>query len=334
MEAIPKRFSDMAVYGLIGEKLGHSYSKLIHERLGQYHYDLFSLSRKEFVDFVSSRQFSGLNITIPYKKAVIPLCDRISDLAREIGAVNTLYFKEDALCGTNTDYYGLLYAAHAAGISFKNKKVLILGNGGTSFTARKAAKDEGAGEILITSRRGEKGCLSYDALSDHRDVEIIVNTTPVGMYPNNGECLIDLSQFPACCGVVDVIYNPVKTVLLQQAEARSIPHSNGLPMLVAQATAAAEHFLGSGNFQEKNEDIIQFLQREIENLILLGSSTAQAKKEAEKRGKKMVSLTDPSVAADLGKEKGLLIHVPDEISCSNELLNILTQNGRILSLQP
>lgn len=317
-------------YGLIGEKLGHSYSKIIHEALGSYEYQLLSLSSQEFEAFVKKRDFKGLNITIPYKKAVIPLCDQVSELAQEIGAVNTLYFKEDALWGTNTDYYGFLYAAKAAGISFEGKKVLILGNGGTSLTARKAVSDSGAGEILIASRRGQPGCVSYEELSFHKDVEVIVNTTPVGMYPGNGRRLIDLACFPACGGVIDVIYNPLTTELLRQAKERGIPCSNGLPMLVAQATAAAEHFLGHGDFQQQNEKILAMLQAEIENLVVLGGSEKPAKAAALEHGKIFSPLTDLSAAMELGKEKGLLIYVPDKAACSAEHLRLLTQNGRVL----
>ena len=157
-------------YGLIGEKLGHSYSKQIHESLGRYTYDLLSLSREELEIYLKKREFSGLNITIPYKKAVFPFCDQVSELASEIGSINTLYFRDGLLCGTNTDYTGFLYAAASAGISFSGKKVLILGNGGTSLTARKAISDQGAAQILIASRRGESGCISYEDLKSHRDV--------------------------------------------------------------------------------------------------------------------------------------------------------------------
>ncbi len=321
-------------YGLIGETLGHSYSKIIHEALGRYEYRLFSLTPDAFEAFVRKRNFQGLNITIPYKKAVMPLCDRISPLAKEIGAVNTLYWEDGALWGTNTDYDGFLYAARAAGISFSGKKTLILGNGGTSLMARKAAADHGAREILITSRRGEAGCVSYEELATHRDIDIIVNTTPVGTYPNNGGCLIDLARFPGCSGVIDVIYNPLATELLHQAKERGIPCSNGLPMLVAQATAAAERFLGCGDFQQQNESIIRMLQEQIENLVVFGggyeASEEWARAEAVRRGKIFSLLTDLSAAMDLGKEKGLLIYVPKGLPCSGEHLKLLMQNGRIL----
>ena len=350
-------------YGLIGEKLGHSYSKLIHEMLGRYEYNLFSLTKEEFTDFVSARNFNGLNITIPYKKDVIPMCDEVSDLAKEIGSVNTLYFKDDKLCGTNTDYQGFLYAAKAAGIGFDGKKVLILGNGGTSLTARKAVRDSGARKVLITTRRGEEGCISYEELSLHKDVEIIVNTTPVGTYPNNGASLISLKDFPQCCGVIDVIYNPFATDLLQQAEELDIPHSNGLPMLVAQATAAAEYFLGEEGFQGENPRIIEALKKDIENIVLIGmpgcGKSTLGKRFAEKTGKKFIDLDtmieekagmpipeifakygethfrdiESQVAAKAGKEKGQVIATGGGIILRPENMKALSQNGRVIFIQ-
>ena len=350
-------------YGLIGEKLGHSYSKLIHEMLGRYEYGLFSLTQEEFREFITTRDFTGLNITIPYKKDVIPLCDDISDLAQEIGAVNTLYFRNGMLCGTNTDYRGFLYAAKSAGISFEGKKVLILGNGGTSLTARKAAADSGAREILITTRRGEEGCISYEDLPQHSDVEIIVNTTPVGTYPDNGASLISLSDFPECCGVIDVIYNPLATDLLQQAKEMGIPHSNGLPMLVAQATAAAEYFLDEEGLQEENPRIISTLEKDIENIVLIGmpgcGKSTLGKIFAERSGKKFVDLDqmieekagmpipaifekygeqhfrdlESAVAVEAGKEKGQVIATGGGIILRPENMKALSQNGRVIFIQ-
>lgn len=315
-------------YGLIGEKLGHSYSKQIHESLGRYTYDLLSLSREELEIYLKKREFSGLNITIPYKKAVFPFCDQVSELASKIGSINTLYFRDGLLCGTNTDYTGFLYAAASAGISFSGKKALILGNGGTSLTARKAISDQGAAQILIASRRGESGCISYEDLKSHRDVEVIINTTPVGTYPDNGKHLIELSEFPACGGVIDVIYNPFKTVLLQQAEELKIPHSNGLPMLVAQATAAAEFFLDENGFQAENERIIKMLRSQIENLICFGGSEVRARQSAQSHNKTFIRLDDPSLAEQVGRERGQLIYVPDSIVCTPQEKKALLQNGR------
>ena len=350
-------------YGLIGEKLGHSYSKLIHEMLGRYTYELFSLSKDNFESFVSERQFDGLNITIPYKKAVIPMCDKVSSLAQEIGSVNTLYFADGELCGTNTDYQGFLYAASTAGISFKNKKVLILGNGGTSLTVRKAVRDSGASEILITTRRGEDGCIPYEALKQHKDIKIIVNTTPVGTYPNTGASLISLKDFPECEGVIDVIYNPFATDLLQQAKELDIPNTNGLPMLVAQATAAAEYFLGESGFQAENPRIIAALEKDIENIVLIGmpgcGKSTLGRLLAERTGKDFVDMDtvivekagmtipeiferygekhfrdiESEVAAELGKEKGQIIATGGGVILRPENMKALSQNGRTVFLQ-
>lgn len=227
-------------YGLLGEKLGHSFSPQIHAKLGNSDYGLFAVPKEALDAFMTRREFSGINVTIPYKKAVIPYLSEISERARKIGSVNTIVKRGDgSLSGDNTDYAGLLYAAGKAGISFSGKKVLILGSGGTSLTAQAAAQDHGAREVVVVSRNGN---VTYNDLSQHADAEIIVNTTPVGMYPNNGEQLISLSAFPHCCGVIDVIYNPFCTALLQEAEARGIPHTNGLPMLVAQAKYASDLF--------------------------------------------------------------------------------------------
>ncbi len=350
-------------YGLIGEKLGHSYSKIIHEMLGRYEYKLLSLDAEQFENFITARSFDALNITIPYKKTVIPFCDEISDLAREIGSVNTLYFKEGKLCGTNTDYQGFLYAANRAGIDFTGKKVLILGSGGTSLTVRKAVKDAGASEILITTRRGEDGCISYEALSDHRDTEVIINTTPVGTYPDNGGSLITLSDFPECCGVIDVIYNPFATDLLYQAKELGIPHSNGLPMLVAQATAAAEYFLGGESFQQENERIIAALEKDIENIVLIGmpgcGKSTLGRLLAERTGKKFADMDviieetagisipeifeqygeqhfrdlETEIAGKLGKEKGQIIATGGGVILRPENMKALLQNGRAVFIQ-
>ena len=319
-------------YGLIGKSLIHSYSKEIHEALGRYDYGLYSLSADEMPDFIRSGDFGGLNVTIPYKKDVMALCGEISDLARDIGAVNTLYWKKASGCadaagrgagtqgdrilvGHNTDYEGFLYAAKRAGISFADKTVLILGTGGTSLTARKAVSDSGAAMIYIASRRAAGAAEEKDA-ADHASiysnctscrndqtisgasdmsgsiscsppcpiyqltypelsgiagsVQVIVNTTPVGTYPNNLQSVIDISDFPNCESVIDVIYNPFKTRLLLEAEKAGIRFSNGLPMLVAQATAAAGYFLGTPGARSENERIISDMERRMNNIVLIG----------------------------------------------------------------
>ncbi|MHC1723323.1 MAG: shikimate dehydrogenase [Aminipila sp.] len=269
------------IYGLIGEKLGHSYSKIIHEKLGAYTYDLFPLTIQELDCFLKNREFTGLNVTIPYKQTVIPYCDYVSPLAKEIGAINTLYFNEQGkLCGTNTDYMGFIYAMDSVEIPIYNKKVLILGDGATSKTIRKAVLDKGANEIVIASRKVETpifeqlktskqfspyaliNCttLNYKDLDAQLDAEIIINATPVGMWPNTSGRPIDLSKFSKCCGVFDVVYNPYYTKFILQAKELGIPYASGLAMLVAQATAAAEYFTGSMGFEAYNQTIIKELK--------------------------------------------------------------------------
>lgn len=269
------------IYGLIGEKLGHSYSKIIHEKLGAYSYDLFPLTMQELDCFLKERNFAGLNVTIPYKQTVIPYCDFVSPLAKEIGAVNTLYFNNQGnLCGTNTDYSGFIYAMDSAGIPIYNKKVLILGDGATCKTIRKALLDKGANEIIIASRKVSTpvfeqlktdkevspyaliNCttLNYTDLDAQYDAEIIINSTPVGMWPNMDNSPIDLSRFSKCCGVFDVVYNPYYTKFILQAKELGIPYASGLAMLVAQATAAAVYFTGKRGFEVHNKAIIRDLK--------------------------------------------------------------------------
>ena len=248
-------------YGLAGENLSYSYSQTIHEMLGDYKYQLFSLTAKEFEALILSRDFDGLNITIPYKITVIPYCDEISETANEIGSVNTVYKKDGRLLGANTDYAGFLYMLKRSGITLKGKKVLILGAGGASLTIQKCARDEGASQISVARR-------THDFSKDF-DSEIIINATPVGTYPDNGAKLIDLADFPKCCGALDVVYNPLRTDLLLRAKERALPHSGGLPMLVAQATAAAGLFTGK-DYTYRNEEILSRLTASIQNIVLVG----------------------------------------------------------------
>ena len=403
-------------YGLIGKTLVHSYSKEIHEALGKYTYELFSLSEEEMPAFVNARDFGGLNVTIPYKKDVIPLCDEISPLAEAIGAVNTLYWKPaDAATGTpgtadtarcrtlvghNTDYEGFLYAAKRAGIYFAGRTVLILGTGGTSLMARKAAADNGAVQIYIASRKpspqdqtaqycaAQEKCAGADVhmpgapgtetpetaapvritpltYSELRQiaaaVDVIVNTTPVGTYPNNMKSVIELADFPKCEAVIDVIYNPFKTKLLLEAEKAGLRFSNGLPMLVAQATAAAGYFLGTpGAFQNENERIIKTLRNRMQNIAVIGmpgsGKSTIGRLIAEITGKRFVDMdaeiearagmTIPEIfdkygekhfrdlesetAADLGKEHGLVIATGGGAVLRPENADALRQNAAII----
>ncbi len=255
-------------FGLIGERLGHSFSPRIHQLLGVPDYQLRPLPPEELPRFLEGDGFRGVNVTIPYKQAVIPFCRELSPRARRIGSVNTLVRRSDGtLWGENTDYQGFLAMAGRAGVEFAGRRVLILGSGGTSLTARAAAEDRGAASVTVVSRQGP---VTYDDLEAHRDAQIIVNTTPVGMWPRCGERLIRLDSFPACEGVLDVIYNPLKTALLLDAEERQIPCSGGLPMLVAQAWEAARLFLSRDIPEARAWEILDLLTAERRNIVLLG----------------------------------------------------------------
>lgn len=353
-------------YGLIGKTLVHSYSKEIHESLGEYEYNLFSLPPEKLTDFVNARDYGGLNVTIPYKKDVIPLCDHVSKLAREIGAVNTLYFQDGKLCGHNTDYEGFLYAAKSARIDFRNRTVLILGTGGTSLMAQLAVKNSGAKKIYVASRSTSDGDthLTYDELdriASH--VQVVVNTTPVGTYPNNMKSVISLSDFPACQSVIDVIYNPFKTALILEAEKLGLKHTNGLPMLVAQATAAAGYFIGKpGHFNKRNKTIVKAMEAQMRNIVLVGmpgsGKSTVGKVLSRITGKPFIDMDEEivrragitipeifdrdgekafrdmetEVAKDLGKEKNQIIATGGGAVLRPENIDALRQNALVILL--
>lgn len=254
-------------YGLLGETLGHSFSPWIHQALADYDYRLYPTPRGEVEELFRSRSFRGLNVTIPYKQAVIPLCDQVDPRAAAIGAVNTVVNRNGTLTGYNTDIDGLIYLAKRTGVEMAGKKVVILGSGGTSRTAQAAARELGAAQIVVVSRRGED---NYTNLSRHRDAGVLINTSPVGMYPDCGAVPASLEDFPALTGVLDVIYNPLRTALLMEAEKRGIPASCGLPMLVAQARRAAELFTDSRIDSRRTEEVLAALTRRVENIVLIG----------------------------------------------------------------
>lgn len=231
-------------YGLIGEKLPHSFSKEIHEKLGYYQYSIKELRREELTDFILQKNFKGINVTIPYKQDVIPLLDEIAPEARAIGAVNTVVNRDGVLYGYNTDFGGMRALIEHAGVVIKYKKVLILGTGGTSLTATAVCQRLDAKEVLRVSRSGNGGAITYEqAYTEHGDADVIINTTPCGMYPNIFDCPIDLSRFPKLSGVIDAVYNPLQTRLILSARERGIDAEGGLYMLVAQAVLAAQLFL-------------------------------------------------------------------------------------------
>jgi len=229
--------------GLIGRKLSHSYSPQIHSLISDYEYKLYELEPDDLESFMKTNDLDAFNVTIPYKKDVIPYCNKLSDGAKKIGAVNTIVKEKDGtLSGYNTDYYGFLYMLNSANVVVKGKKAIVLGSGGASLTCQVVLKDLGASEVVVISRNGEN---NYNNLHKHFDSHIIVNATPVGMYPNVDNSPLDLTNFKQCETVLDLIYNPAKTKLLQQADEISINNANGLAMLVAQAKKAYELFTDS-----------------------------------------------------------------------------------------
>ena len=253
--------------GLLGKKLGHSYSPQIHSYLGNYSYVLFEKMQGELESFLKNGDFHGLNVTIPYKKDVLPFLDSLSDCAAALGAVNTIVRQPDGkLVGHNTDYYGFSSMLKKSSICVSGKKVLVLGSGGASATVVAVLQKESA-DVIVISRSGKN---NYENLHLHSDAAVIVNTTPVGMYPNVGVSPVDLNAFPHLEGVLDVVYNPARTQLLMDAEEKGIITENGLWMLVAQAKESAEWFTGKEILNERISEIHQILRKQMENIILVG----------------------------------------------------------------
>lgn len=255
--------------GLLGEKLSHSFSPIIHGELADYAYSLIELREDEVGEFLKKGDFDALNVTIPYKKTVMPYLDEISDAARRIGSVNTITKTESGrLRGDNTDYYGFSHTVKLSGISIKDKNVLILGTGGASLTARTVCLDMEARSIANVSRSGD---INYENVYEKcADTEVIINCTPVGMYPDNGISPIELKKFKRCEGVIDMIYNPAKTRLLLDAEGLGIKRINGLPMLVSQAKRACELFLGEDIDDGEVERITAIISGKTESIVLVG----------------------------------------------------------------
>lgn len=346
--------------GLLGRKLGHSYSPQIHNLLGDYSYVLFEKEPEELENFLKNGDFSGLNVTIPYKKEVIPYLSELSPTAQKMGCVNTVLRRSDGtLYGHNTDYFGFTSLVRHAGLSVAGKKVLVLGSGGASNTAVAALKDLGANPVVI-SRSGEN---NYGNLHLHRDAAAIVNATPVGMYPNTGVSPIDLALFPHLEGVLDVIYNPARTQLLLDAEKLGIPRENGLWMLVAQAKEAAEVFTGGKISDEVIEKIYRELSHQMKNIVLIGmpgcGKSTIGTLLAEKLGRtladadeKIISLAGKSIPdifaqdgeptfrdwetkalTELGKQSGLVIATGGGCVTQKRNYPLLHQNGYLVWLE-
>lgn len=258
----------MKPFGLLGRKLSHSISPEIHNLLCDYEYVLFEREPDELDEFFEKQEFSGLNVTIPYKKDVIKYCAELSETAQKIGSVNTITVRPDGtLYGDNSDYFGFSYMVEQSGVQIKDKTVLVLGTGGASLTVKAVVEDMGAKEIISVSRTG---AVNYDNVYDYQNADVIINTTPVGMYPHNGERVIDLSRFSALSGCLDLIYNPSLTPFLYDAENLGVTYANGLTMLVAQAHMSAEKFIDSHIPEEKIEQIVAELASVRKNIVLIG----------------------------------------------------------------
>ncbi len=348
--------------GLIGEHLSHSFSPKIHSYLSDYSYSLFEMPASEVSDFLRRGEFDAVNVTIPYKKAVIPFLDEISDEARRIGSVNTVTrTPSGGLRGDNTDYYGFSYLLRRSAIEVCGRKVLILGTGGASLTARAVCSDLGASDVISVSRSGE---VNYGNVYDLcYDCEVLINCTPVGMYPNNLISPIELDRFPNLCGVADMIYNPAKTALLLQAERLGIRNTNGLSMLVAQAKRACELFLNTQIDECEIDRISSLIERETGNIILIGmpgcGKSTVASLISSLTGRELIDtdalivqrercsipnifaengegyfrVCEGAVADDVGKLSGKVISTGGGIITREENLDRLRQNGTIFFIR-
>ena len=345
--------------GLLGRKLGHSYSPQIHGYLGDYTYELFEREPEDVESFLKTGEFDAINVTIPYKKAVMPYC-RLTETARRMGSVNTIVRQSDGtLLGHNTDYFGFASLVEKSGLDVRGKKCLVLGSGGASVTAVAVLKEKGANAVVI-SRSGED---NYQNLHRHSDAALICNCTPVGMYPNNGTSPIDLELFPKLEGVLDVIYNPARTQLLLDAEKRGLVAENGLWMLVAQAKEASEWFQGKKLPDSLIQLVFDKLRLQMENIILIGmpgcGKTTVGKLLAEHLGKSFVDADEalvntyavdiPTIFAaegeagfrkketavleSLGKRSGLVIATGGGCVTREKNYPLLHQNGKIIWVQ-
>lgn len=348
-------------FGLLGEKLTHSFSPRIHSELGDYEYPLYEIPNEGFDDFMTQRRFDGINVTIPYKQAVIPYCSSLSNEARLAGSVNTIIKEKDgSLHGHNTDYPGFCVMLEKGKIDPKGKKILVLGNGGSAASARTALAFLGAKEIITVSRKGEN---NYENISRHHDAQIIVNTTPVGMYPDNGKSPLNLDGFVNLTGVVDLIYNPMKTKLLLDAQRLNIPCVNGLAMLVSQAEMASRVFIKKRARPQLVERIIKNLVKEKQNIALIGmpgcgkSSVGKILADKMKRefvdtdeqivktqgktikeifaddGENAFRTLESSVLSQESKKSGIVISLGGGIVTRQENLDLLRQNSLIVYLK-
>lgn len=350
-------------YGCIGNPLGHSFSEIIHSKIGRYEYKLHPLLPEELDSFMTARDFLGINVTIPYKRDVIPYLDEIDGMAKDIGAVNTIVNKSGKLYGYNTDFSGMRAAIVREGIDAKDKKALVLGTGGTSRTAVAVLNSLGARQIYRVSRSGREGAITYDeAYKTHADAEIIVNTSPVGMYPNNSDTPVDIEKFPKLSGVFDAVFNPLSTNLVLDARTKGIKAAAGLYMLVYQGVCASEHFFGEKLPAELADRIFDDIFSERENIVLIGMASSGkstvGKMLAERLGRKFFDTDaliversgmeiaeifdkhgedefrhiEREVVSDVAKENGAVIATGGGTSLYPVNMKKLRQNGRVYLL--
>ena len=346
--------------GLLGRKLSHSYSPQIHRELGEYPYLLWEEEPEDVADFLHSGDFDGLNVTIPYKKTVLPYCSELSPAALRLGAVNTIVRRKDGtLIGHNTDFFGFTAMVRHSGLDLAGKKALVLGSGGAANTAIAVLEDFGA-KVVTISRSGEN---NYSNLHLHADAALIVNATPVGMYPDNGTAPVNVTEFPRLEGVLDMIYNPARTQLLMDAEEAGLVTVNGLLMLVAQAKESAEWFTGTQISDHVISQIERKLKHEMENIILIGmpgsgkttvgnliahltgrtlvDSDAEIVKRAgcdiptliRNNGEAAFRALETRVLADLCKKSELVIATGGGCVTRSENYPLLHQNGEIFCLE-
>lgn len=349
-------------YGLLGKKLGHSFSEEIHAMIGDYDYRLYETDEDGVKELMTKKNFKAINVTIPYKETVMPYLDFISENAKKIGSVNTVVKRGGTLYGYNTDFAGLEGLIKRTGIEIKNKKVLILGTGGTSKTAYAVSKDMGADEIYKVSRHEGAGVITYnEAYEKHTDASVIINATPVGMYPKNGEKPIDISKFKNLTGVIDVIYNPLETALLKDARERNIKNADGLYMLVLQAVKASELFFDTKYDDCLTDSIFKKVYADKENIVLVGMPSCgkstigriisknlgrefidtdslivekygEISKIFSEKGEEYFRNIESQIIAEVSKKNGAVISTGGGAVLRDENIDYIKQNSRIYFL--
>lgn len=350
-------------YGLIGEKLSHSFSKEIHESLESYTYELCEIARENLANFLQKREFSAINVTIPYKKEVIPHLDEVSTVAGELQAVNCIINKGGRLYGYNTDYFGMRDLILRSGIDLSGKKVLILGTGGTSRTSTLVCKDLGANKIIRVSRSENDFAITYEeAYKNHLDADVIINTTPVGMYPDCYNSPIDLNKFNNLSAVLDAVYNPICTQLVLDAKSKGVYAEGGLYMLVSQAVHAVELFIDTKFEKTKTDEIFNKILKEKENIVLIGmpscGKTTIGKILAQKLSRELIDIddeivkhigceiaeffkthtekefrdTETQITKEISKKNGVIIATGGGCVLRDENTRALRQNGKLYFL--